>query len=96
MLLAFVIVAQAADILTLAIGVPVVGINAEANPLARSLYLHWGIMGDVALKVVAVAFMVAILAVYRGTERRRRVLAALAGGVGLFGAFFNVVAIVGH
>lgn len=96
MLLLFVVLAQAADGITLALGVPVVGIQAEQNPLARDAYAWAGIWGALGLKAVLVTIMVAVIALFGKTRRQRLILASIAGGMGLFGATANVVAIALH
>lgn len=96
MLLAFVVLAQAADALTLALGVPVVGIHAEQNPLARMAYADGGIFATLLFKAVIVAVMVTIIWYFGRTQKQRLVLAAIAGGMGLFGTFGNILAIVSH
>lgn len=97
LLLVFVALAQAADAITLAIGVPIVGIHDELNPLARLAYLDGGgIWGTLAFKAVLVAIMLAIIAHFGRTPRQQLVLAAIAGGMGLVGAFGNLLAIFSH
>ncbi len=96
MSLLFVVLAQAADGITLALGVPIVGIQAEQNPLARAAYAVGGIEATLALKALLVFAMLAVISVFGRTPNQRRFLAAIAGGMGLFGAAANVLAIVMH
>jgi uncharacterized membrane protein YqjE len=95
-LILFVLAAQAADAITLVLGLPVVGIRAEENPLVRAAYANGGLAAVLAGKALLTLNMVVLIAIYRGSRRRRRVLAGIAGGVGLLGAFANLSAIVWH
>jgi len=96
LLLIFVVAAQAADAVTLAFGLPVVGIRDETNPLARMVYADGG-LGAILLAKAAIALsMVVLIALYRGGQRRRYALAGIAGGAGLLGAAGNVAAMVWH
>ncbi len=96
MALLFVALAQAADGITLAIGAPVVGIQAEQNPLARWIYIDGGVAATLAFKAVLAIAMLAIIARFGQTRRHRMLLAAIAGGMGLFGTVGNLLAIAFH
>jgi len=92
---AFFAAVAAAQLLDLATFVPAVGrvgIGAESNPLARSLYLLDGPLGPALLKAAAVSIM--LLALLR-VERRFPTLAipsaGLLIGIGLVGAASNVL-----
>jgi len=84
--------AQLLDLATFVPAVARVGIGAESNPLARSLYVLDGPVGPALLKTAAVALM--LLALLR-IERRFPALAipsaALLIGIGLFGAASNLL-----
>jgi hypothetical protein len=89
---AAVVVAQVLDLATFVPAVARVGIGAESNPLARSLYLSAGPMGPAALKVAAISIM--LLALVRVVQRFPTFAlpsAALLVGVGLFGAASNLL-----
>jgi hypothetical protein len=94
--LLFVLLGQAADAVTLALGLPVVGIHAEVNPLARAVYADGGLPAVFVAKAIMALAMVALVAYYRGAGRRRLALAWVAGGAGLLGAAGNTLAIVWH
>jgi hypothetical protein len=84
----------AVELLDLATFVPAigrVGIGAEGNPLARTLYLSLGPWGPAALKAAGVAII--LLALARVVRRYPTFVfpsAALATGIGLFGVASNV------
>lgn len=68
------------------------GIGAEGNPLARTLYLLVGPLGPAALKAAGIA--VILLALVRVVRRFPTLVlpsAALASCIGLFGVASNVV-----
>ena len=68
------------------------GIGAEGNPLARTLYLLAGPLGPAALKAAGIA--VILLALARVARRFPTLVlpsAALASCIGLFGVASNVV-----
>jgi len=91
MLIASVALAQILDLATFVPAVARVGIGAESNPLARSLYELEGPLGPALLKAAAVSFM--LLVVLR-VERRFPAFAipsaALLIGIGLLGAGSNL------
>jgi threonine/homoserine efflux transporter RhtA len=69
-----------------------VGIVAESNPLARSLYLSAGPLGPAALKAAAVSIMLlALLRVARRFPTFTLPSAALIVAIGLFGAGSNLL-----
>jgi threonine/homoserine efflux transporter RhtA len=69
-----------------------VGIGAESNPLARTLYLTAGPLGPTALKAAAVAIMLlALLRVARRFPAYTLPSAALLLGIGLVGAASNLL-----
>ena len=84
--------AQLLDLATFIPGVARVGIGAETNPLARTLYLSVGPLGPAALKAAAIALMLTILV--RVVKRFPAYIvpsAALVAGVGLLGATSNLL-----
>jgi hypothetical protein len=89
---AAVAVAQLLDLTTFVPAVARVGIGAESNPLARSLYLGDGPLGPALLKAAAVTVM--LLALLR-VERRFPALAlpsaVLLIAIGLIGAASNLL-----
>jgi threonine/homoserine efflux transporter RhtA len=89
---AAVAVAQLLDLATFVPAVAHVGIGAESNPLARSLYLSVGPLGPAALKAAAIAFiLLALLRVVRRFPTYALPSAALMIGIGLFGAASNLL-----
>jgi threonine/homoserine efflux transporter RhtA len=89
---AAVAVAQLLDLATFVPAVAHVGIGAESNPLARSLYLSVGPLGPAALKAAAIAFiLLALLRVVRRFPTYALPSAALMVGIGLFGAASNLL-----
>jgi hypothetical protein len=69
-----------------------VGIGAETNPLARTLYLSVGPLGPAALKAAAIAMM--LLFLVRVVKRFPAYIvpsAALVAGIGLLGATSNLL-----
>jgi hypothetical protein len=90
----FVVVAtaQILDLVTFIPAVARAGVGAESNPLARALYLSAGAWGASALKAVAIAIMVLILArVVRRFPAYALPAVAFVTGIGLFGAASNVL-----
>jgi threonine/homoserine efflux transporter RhtA len=89
---AAVAVAQLLDLVTFLPAVARVGIGAESNPLARTLYLTAGPLGPTALKAAAVAIMLlALLRVARRFPAYTLPSAALLLGIGLVGAASNLL-----
>jgi threonine/homoserine efflux transporter RhtA len=87
-----VVVAQVLDLVTFLPAVARVGIGAESNPLARTLYLSAGPLGPAALKAAAVAVMLlALLRVARRFPAYALPSAALLLGIGLVGAASNLL-----
>jgi hypothetical protein len=89
---AAVAVAQLLDLLTFIPAVARVGIGAESNPFARTLYLSVGPMGPTALKAAAIAIM--LLGLVRVARRFPTYLlpsATLVVGIGAFGAASNLL-----
>jgi hypothetical protein len=88
-------VAATAQLLDLATFIPAVarvGIGAETNPLARSLYLSVGPLGPAALKSAAIVLMLLFLVrVLRRFPAYTLPSAALVAGIGLFGAASNLM-----
>jgi hypothetical protein len=79
--------AQLVDLLTFIPAVSKVGIGAESNPLARSLYQAVGAFGPAGLKIAAISIM--ILALARVVRRFPTLVlpsAAVIVAIGLFGA----------
>jgi threonine/homoserine efflux transporter RhtA len=88
---AAVAVAQLLDLVTFLPAVARVGIGAESNPLARTLYLSAGPGGPAALKAAAVAIMLlALVRVARRFPAYAVPSAALVLGIGLLGAASNL------
>jgi hypothetical protein len=91
-LLAAVASAQLLDLVTFVPAVARVGIGAESNPLARSLYTLEGPLGPALLKAAAVAFMLlVILRVERRFPSFALPSAAVLIGIGLLGAASNLM-----
>jgi hypothetical protein len=90
-LLAAVAAVQLLDLATFVPAVARVGINAESNPLARSLYLSAGPVGPAALKVAAISIMLlALVRVMRRFPTFTLPSAAIVVGIGLVGAASNL------
>ena len=90
--LAVVVVAQLLDLATFVPAVARVGIGAESNPFARTLYQSAGPLGPAALKAAAVAIMLlALLRVARRFPTRLLPSAAILAGIGLAGAASNLL-----
>jgi threonine/homoserine efflux transporter RhtA len=84
--------AQLVDLLTFIPAVSKVGIGAESNPLARSLYHAVGAVGPAGLKVAAISIMIVALArVVRRFPRFVLPSAAVIVAIGLFGAGSNIL-----
>lgn len=96
------VVLQLTDGITFAVGMRLgVPINVEANPLARLLYVDYGLLGVIGLKLAAVALALVLLALAQhGAPHwhvgRRRVLvgSAVVGFAGILGTFANVWALL--
>ena len=86
-----VIAAMAADLVTFAAAVPLVGIGAEQNPIMAAAYIAGGLAIVVLLKALCT---VAILAALARIRRRplRRLTAVFASSVALLGVLGNVTA----
>jgi hypothetical protein len=92
---AVVAVAQFLDLATFVPAVGRVGIGAESNPFARTLYLSAGPLGPAALKTAAIAIMLLVLVrVVRGFPAYTVPSAALMIGIGLFGAASNLLGLL--
>lgn len=90
-LLVSVALAQVLDLATFVPAVARVGIGAESNPLARSLYELQGPLGPALLKAAAVSFMLlVVLRVERRFPSFAIPSAALLIGIGLLGAGSNL------
>jgi hypothetical protein len=91
-LFAAVALAQVLDLVTFVPAVARVGIGAESNPLARSLYLSAGPIGPAVLKAAAVSIMLlALVRVVRRFPTFAVPSAVLLVGIGLFGAASNLL-----
>lgn len=89
---AVVVVAQLLDLATFVPAVARVGIGAESNPFARTLYQSAGPLGPAALKATAVAIMLlALVRVARRFPTRLVASAAILVGIGLAGTASNVL-----
>lgn len=85
-------VAQLLDLATFIPAVSRVGIGAESNPLARTLYMSVGPLGPAAMKVAAIAMMLLVLMrVVKRFPAYTLPSAALVAGIGLFGAASNLL-----
>ncbi|MGO9204727.1 MAG: hypothetical protein ACLQBX_00820 [Candidatus Limnocylindrales bacterium] len=92
---AAVAVAQLLDLATFLPAVARVGIRAEGNPFARTLYLSAGPLGPAALKAAAIALMLlALLRVVRRFPAYTVPSAALVVGIGLLGAASNLLGLL--
>jgi hypothetical protein len=86
-------VAMAADLITFAIAIPIVGIHLEANPLMREAYVSYGL--PMVMLIKAAATIAAILIIARVRRPRMRTLAVLIClAVPLLGATTNVVSVI--
>jgi threonine/homoserine efflux transporter RhtA len=85
-------VAQLLDLVTFVPAVARVGINAESNPFARTLYQSVGPLGPATLKAAAIAIMLlALVRVARRFPTRVALSAAILAGIGLLGAASNLM-----
>ena len=85
-----VLLAQAADSLSFAIGVSRLGIGVEGNPLMRAAHEVAGTVGVLGIKGVAIALVVTMLVVAGPRFPRFATLGSyVAIGLGFFGAFMN-------
>ena len=83
---------MALDLLTFALVVPHVGIEAEYNPLMAQAYIRFGL---IAVGILKIAFTVMILYAVRMVKvdsRLRFATAVLGASIGLIGAVGNMVA----
>ena len=96
LLILIVALAQAADAVTFAIGVPVVGIHAELNPLARAAFDTGGMALALALKAALALILCSLVAMYRRHGWRQAGLVVVAGGMGVLGTVGNVFATIHH
>jgi len=85
----------AVELLDLATFIPAVGrvgVGAEGNPLARTLYLWAGPLGPTALKAAGIAIiLIALARVMRRFPTLVLPSAALVFGIGLYGVATNVL-----
>jgi threonine/homoserine efflux transporter RhtA len=89
---AVVVVAQMLDLASFVPAVARVGIGAESNPFARTLYQTAGPLGPAALKATVVAIMLlALVRVARRFPARLVASAAILTGIGLAGAASNLL-----
>jgi hypothetical protein len=79
--------AMAADLLTFALVVPLVGIGAEVNPIMARAYMQFGLAMVIVLKAVCTAALLLLVA-----RTRRRLPVVLGMGMGLLGTAGNVTA----
>ena len=87
--------AMAADLLTFALVVPLVGIGAESNPIMASAYAQFGLVMVTLLEAACtVALMAAVLLVRK--PRLRALTAVFAISFGLLGTLGNVTAYERH
>ncbi len=91
-ILAIVTAAQLLDLATFIPAVARVGIGAESNPLARTLYLSAGPIGPAALKAATIAILLlALLRVVRRFPSYAIPSGAFMAGIALFGAASNLL-----
>jgi hypothetical protein len=83
-----VLLGQMADAVTFPLGVAVVGIGGESNPVITTLHSAFGMDGVLAIKYIAIAVMV--LLAYRLRAHHRILL--VAASIGFFGAATNIIA----
>ena len=96
------VVVQLADGLTFAAGLRLgVPLEAEANPLARLVFVDFGVLGVISLKLAAVALVILLVGLAQhGTPNvaagRRRVLvgSAVIGVAGVIGTAANLWALL--
>ena len=89
---AAVVVSQLLDLATFVPSVARVGIAAESNPLARTLYLSAGPLGPAALKAAAIAILLlALVRLVRRFPAYAVPSAALVMAIGLLGAASNLL-----
>ena len=87
-----VVVAQLLDLATFVPAVARVGIGAESNPFARTLYLAAGPVGPAALKAAAIAIMLlALVRVARRFPTRVVPAAAIVVAIGVLGTVSNLL-----
>ena len=87
-----VIVAQLLDLATFVPAVARMGIGAESNPFARTLYQAAGPVGPAALKAAAITIMLlALVRVGRRFPTRVVPSAAVVAAIGLLGAASNLL-----
>jgi len=92
LLIAAVIAAQLFDLATFVPAVARVGIGAESNPLARSLYMLQGPFGPALLKAAAISVMLlALLRVQRRFPNLVLPSAVILVAIGLVGATSNLL-----
>jgi hypothetical protein len=89
-LLALVAAAMAADLVTFALVVPLVGIGSESNPAMAAAYLRFGLVVVALLKVVCTVAILLLVARVRRPDLRR-----LAAGLGVAIAAVGVAGNVG-
>jgi hypothetical protein len=94
LVLALLLLAQLADAASFVIGIPMVGIHAEANGMARLAFDAGGTSGVVLLKGAGILATLAIL-VYSAPRFPRMALlgASAALAFGVLGALLNTVSI---
>lgn len=85
-----VLLAQALDSLSFAIGVARLGIGVEGNPLMRAAHDVGGTVGVLGIKAVAVSLVLTMLIVAGPRYPRFATIGSyVAIGLGFFGAFMN-------
>ena len=89
-LLGLVAGAMAADLLTFALVVPLVGIGAESNPIMAAGYAQFGLVMVVLLKAACTVGLMAAVLLVKG--RLRVLTAVFAMSFGLLGVLGNVTA----
>ena len=88
-MLGLVALAMGADLVTFALIVPLVGGDAESNPIMRRAFMEYGL---VAVALLKFACTVAVLLLIARVRRHRWIAATVGVGFGLFGAAGNIAA----
>ena len=92
MIAMLIILANLADLLTFLCAASVLGLGGEANPIARLVYAHAGLLGIIGLKTGGIALVLALLHVLSAPAPSWAI--GLFVALPLFGAVMNTAAIV--
>jgi hypothetical protein len=91
--IAAIILANFADLATFICAASVLPIEGEGNPLARWAYIHHGLLGVVALKLVGVTVVVGVLSGVADSPGKA-IVASILVALPLIGALTNTAAVV--